>query len=75
MAVVSQPVLRGRADERARLKQLLKDARSGHSAVLVVRGEAGIGKTALLQDALQETPALRVAQITGVESEIELAYA
>jgi DNA-binding CsgD family transcriptional regulator len=75
MAVVPQPVFRGRADERARLKQLLEDARSGHSAVLVLRGEAGVGKTALLQDVLQETPALRVAQITGVESEIELAYA
>jgi DNA-binding CsgD family transcriptional regulator len=75
MALVSQPVLRGRANERARLKQLLQDARGGHSAVLVIRGEAGIGKTALLQDALQEAPALRVAQITGVESEIELAYA
>ena len=66
---------RGRAGERAQLDRLLAQARSGHSAVLVVRGEAGIGKTALLRHATEQASAFQLAQITGVEWEMELAYA
>src|SRR6516164_6519719 len=47
MAAERQPGLRGRSGERARLDQVLEEVRRGHSAVLVIRGEAGVGKTAL----------------------------
>jgi predicted ATPase len=48
-------VLAGRGTECARLDQLLAEARRGHSAVLVLRGEAGIGKSALLDYAAQRS--------------------
>ena len=70
-----QPGLRGRSSERARLDQVLDEARGGHSAVLVIRGEAGVGKTALLRYATEQASGFRVAPIAGVESEMELAYA
>src|SRR4051794_25885829 len=67
--------MRGRSSERALLERLLADARSGHSAVLVIRGEAGVGKTALLRHVAERASAFRVAHVAGVESEMELAYA
>ena len=75
MAAEPAPGFRGRSGERARLDQLLEGVRSGQSAVLVIRGEAGVGKTALLRSARQQASGFRVAQIAGVESEMELAYA
>jgi DNA-binding CsgD family transcriptional regulator len=75
MATQRLPGLRGRSSERALLDRLLEDARNGQSAVLVVRGEAGVGKTALLHYATERASDFRVAQITGVEWEMELAYA
>ena len=54
---------------------LLARARGGESAVLVIRGEAGVGKTALLRYAAEQASDFRLAEITGVESEMELAYA
>jgi hypothetical protein len=57
------------------LDRLLEGVGTGQSAVLVIRGEAGIGKTALLRYATEQAPGFRVAQIAGVESEMELAYA
>src|SRR5215469_578572 len=68
-------MLLDRLTERAALGQLLEAARDGRSAVLVVRGEAGVGKTALLEDALAAAAGMRVARVAGVESEMELAYA
>jgi DNA-binding CsgD family transcriptional regulator len=68
-------MLLDRLPERAALGQLLKAARGGRSAVLVVRGEAGVGKTALLEDAIASAAGMRIARIAGVESEMELAYA
>jgi hypothetical protein len=68
-------MLLDRLTERAALGQLLEAARGGRSAVLVVRGEAGVGKTALLEDALAAAAGMRIAQVAGVESEMELAYA
>ena len=75
MAAERQPGLRGRSSERARLDQVLDEVRGGHSAVLVIRGEPGVGKTALLRYVTEQASGFRVAPIAGVESEMELAYA
>src|SRR6266446_1306178 len=65
----------GRRAECARLDQLLADARTGTSAAVVVRGEAGAGKTALLDYLLGNATGCRVARAAGVESEMELPFA
>jgi hypothetical protein len=75
MAAERLPGIRGRSSECALLDRLLEDVRGGRGAVLVIRGEAGVGKTVLLEYAAQQALGLRVAQIAGVESEMELAYA
>jgi DNA-binding CsgD family transcriptional regulator len=65
----------GRRSECETLDRLLEDARAGRSGVLVMRGEPGVGKTALLEYAIDSAADLRVARAVGVESEMELAYA
>jgi len=65
----------GRTSERATLDGLLATARGGHSGVLVIRGEAGIGKTALLRYAARQAAGFRVAQVAGVQAEMELPFA
>jgi len=75
MAVRPPPVLLGRASERQMLDRLLKNVCGGQSAVLVVRGEAGVGKTALLHYCARQASGLRVAQVAGVEAEMELPFA
>ncbi|RDH74760.1 helix-turn-helix transcriptional regulator [Mycolicibacterium moriokaense] len=65
----------GRQREQRILATLLDDARTGRSGTLVVRGEAGIGKSALLADIAATATDFRVLQISGTEAEIELAYA
>src|SRR5690242_21905957 len=67
--------LAGRGAQGARLDRLLADARAGQSAVLVLRGEPGIGKTALLGYAAGNAEGFQVARATGVESEMELPFA
>jgi DNA-binding CsgD family transcriptional regulator len=67
--------LLGRAVECALLDGVLADIRRGESRSLVVRGEAGIGKTALLDWMVESAADLTVVRATGVESEMELAYA
>jgi DNA-binding CsgD family transcriptional regulator len=67
--------LSGRRAERAVMDGLLEGAREKRSGVLVVRGEAGIGKTALLDYAIASAPDLSALRAVGVESEMELAYA
>jgi DNA-binding CsgD family transcriptional regulator len=67
--------LRGRDNERAVLDRLIERARTGQSAALVLRGEAGVGKTALLEHAIKSASGLIVLSAMGVESEMELAYA
>jgi DNA-binding CsgD family transcriptional regulator len=68
-------VLLGRANERDVLDRLLESVRGGQSAALVVRGEAGVGKTALLRYCARQASGFRVARIAGVESEMELPFA
>ena len=68
-------MLLDRLPERAALNELLDAARAGRSGVLVMRGEPGIGKTALLEYAIEAAGGLRVARVAGVESEMELAFA
>jgi DNA-binding CsgD family transcriptional regulator len=67
--------LRGRTDECAFLDEFVAAIRRGESRSLVVRGEAGIGKTALLDYLIASASELKVARAVGVESEMELAYA
>jgi DNA-binding CsgD family transcriptional regulator len=69
------PELRGRRDECDTLSRLVAAAQSGRSQVLVLRGEAGIGKTALLEFLADCARGCRVGRAAGVESELELAYA
>jgi AAA ATPase-like protein len=68
-------MLRDRQAERALLDGLLDGARAGRSGVLVVRGEAGVGKTALFEHAVESASDLTVLRAVGVESEQELAFA
>jgi len=67
--------LRGRDAESAVLDELLVATRSGKSASLVVRGEPGIGKTALLEHAIDSAPGMRLLRAGGVQSEVELPFA
>jgi hypothetical protein len=67
--------LRGRRDECAVLDRLLDGARAGRSGALALKGEAGAGKTALLDYAIASASDLRVLRAAGVESEMELAFA
>ncbi|MGW2192983.1 ATP-binding protein [Streptosporangium sp. NPDC001682] len=66
--------LRGRQIECETLDQLVATVQGGHSSVLVLRGEAGIGKTALLDYARSSASGYRIARAAGVESEMELAF-
>jgi DNA-binding CsgD family transcriptional regulator len=72
---VQRTSLLGRATECTLLDGLIGDLRRGESRSLVLRGEAGIGKTALLEYLVESAPDLRVVRAIGVESEMELAYA
>src|SRR3954462_2921910 len=74
-ATLRQPTLRGRADECALLDTLLDAIRRGEGRSLVVRGEAGIGKTALLDYLVRSASDLTILRAVGVQSEMELAYA
>ncbi len=77
MRTRSEPVpeLLDREAERAALDGLLGDLRSGRGRALVVRGEAGAGKSALLEYVAGAAAGMRVARAAGVESEMELAFA
>ena len=54
---------------------MLAQARDGQSAVLVIRGEPGIGKTALLRYAARQASGLRIVEVEGVQAEMELPFA
>ena len=66
--------LLGRRNERETLDRIVTDALAGQSRVIVVRGDAGIGKSALLGHLLKKVAGWHVATAVGVESEMELAY-
>jgi DNA-binding CsgD family transcriptional regulator len=74
-APVSARRLLGRRSECAALDQLVASVRTGLSRALVLRGEAGVGKSALLDYLVQHASRCGIARAAGVESEMELAYA
>jgi DNA-binding CsgD family transcriptional regulator len=69
------PVLRGRGTESAVLEGIVAALREGESRTLLLVGEAGIGKTALLQYLAEAASGLQLVRAVGVESEMELAFA
>lgn len=68
-------MLHGRDLERSRIGELLEAARASRSAVLVILGEPGVGKSALLEDARERAEGMRVLSGTGIESEAHLPFA
>jgi DNA-binding CsgD family transcriptional regulator len=68
-------MLIGREGERRQLDALLEDARLGRGRALILRGSAGIGKTVLLDYAVQQASGFQVLRFTAVESEAELPFA
>ncbi len=66
---------RGRRRECKALDRLLATARKDCSGVVVVSGEAGVGKTALLEYLAEQADGFRIVRAVGIESEMELAYA
>jgi DNA-binding CsgD family transcriptional regulator len=72
---LAHPELLGRIEERQSLDALVRNARQGHGGAVVVRGEAGIGKSALLEELADKAPEFRICRVVGVESEMELPYA
>jgi hypothetical protein len=75
VAAPAGSMLRGRRDECAVFDGLLDGTRAGRSGALVVRGDAGVGKTVLLDYAIASASDLGVVHAVGVESEMELAFA
>ena len=71
---VQRSRLFGRRSECEALDRLLTDALAGRSQVIVVRGEAGVGKSALLRYLTEQVAGWTVATAVGVESEMELAH-
>ena len=72
---VPETALRGRRREGHAFSELLESVRAGQSQVLVLRGESGVGKSALLEYLAGGVSECRVVRAAGVESERELAYA
>ena len=72
---LSRAGLLDRVREREVLDRLVVETRAGQGRVLVLRGEAGIGKTALLEYLSAVAGGCRIARIAGVESEMELTFA
>ena len=74
MTTTDRRVLIGRESECARIERMLEGARGGRSAALVIRGDAGIGKSTLLEYAVARAGDARVVRALGVETESEFAY-
>src|SRR4051794_13340147 len=75
MVGIPGPGFVGRLTERDVLDGLLARVREGDSETLVIRGEAGVGKTALLRYTARQASGFQVAQLAGVEAEMELPFA
>ena len=81
MSGASSPVafsgtrLLGREREGKVLDRLLDGARAGRGGVLVAHGEAGVGKTALLEYAVEAGQGFRIARTSGIEADMELPFA
>src|SRR6202521_4625223 len=67
-------MLVGRGEELARIAALLEHAQSGVSGALILRGEPGIGKSALLREALTPAEGMTILSATGIEAESELPF-
>ncbi|HUQ22331.1 MAG TPA: AAA family ATPase [Gaiellaceae bacterium] len=74
MAFYDRSVLIGRESECARIDRMLEEARGGRSGALVIRGDAGIGKSTLLEYAVAQAGAAEIVRALGVETESEFAY-
>ena len=68
-------MLAGRETEQRQIDQLLQQAAAGSSGVLVLRGDPGIGKTALADYAAARAGPMRILRATGIEAETELGFA
>jgi DNA-binding CsgD family transcriptional regulator len=75
MSAYDSSMLYGRAAEAAVVERLVEDARSSHSGALVVRGEPGVGKSALLEHAVERGEGMRVLRSQGIQAESELPFA
>ena len=75
MADHSERLLYGRDPELQVLEQLTTSVSNGQAQVLVIHGEAGVGKTALMEHLAKSAPECRVERAFGIQSEMELAFA
>ena len=75
MTELSPVRLTGRRSESAVLEELVEAVRAGASRALMVRGEPGVGKTALLEYVAEHASGCRVVRAAGVQSEMELVFA
>src|SRR3954447_12339590 len=75
VSAIPQPGLLGRRSETATLDQLIEAVRAGASRALAIRGDPGVGKTALLEYVVEHAMGCRVARAAGVQAEMELAFA
>src|SRR5258705_7846798 len=75
LVLKSPRTLLGRERERDMLDRLLNGVRAGRGGVLVMHGEAGVGKTALVEYAVEAGRDLRIARTVGVEAEMEPPFA
>jgi DNA-binding CsgD family transcriptional regulator len=67
-------MLVGRESERAMIRELIERARAGTAGTMVLSGDAGIGKTALLEHAIEQADGMTVVRALGVETEAELEF-
>ncbi len=67
-------MLHGRAEELATLTTVVESARGGRAAAMVIRGEAGVGKSALVDELTSQSEDVQVLRTRGVESEVDFTF-